>query len=74
MAKRTVYHPPSRKATDELAQKVCERLGKERDASYNTPEVILGLAKFLELAAGIWAKHLTKLSEEKSQNLDNDTK
>ncbi len=70
-AKRIVYYPPSRQAVQEFARKVCERLG-ERDASFLAPEVVSGLAKFIELAAKITAKHLNEESERENK-LDNKT-
>ncbi len=62
MAKRIIYHPPSRQAIEAYARKACEKLA-ERDVSYLSPEVVSGFAQFLQLTSTIWAKHLTAESE-----------
>ncbi len=58
MAKRIIYHPPSRQAIEAYACKAGEKLA-ERDVAYLSPEVVSGFAQFLQLKPNIWAKHLT---------------
>ncbi len=60
MAKRIIYHPPSRQAIEAYARIACEKLA-ERDVSYLSPDVVSGFAQFLQLTSTICS-----LSERKS--------
>ncbi len=68
MAKRIIYHPPSRQAIEAYARKAGEKLA-ERDVSYLSPDVVSGFAQFLQLTSAIWAKHLTA-EREMANKLD----
>ncbi len=46
MAKRVIYHPPSRQAIEAYARKACEKLA-ERDVSYLSPRRCLGICPLL---------------------------
>ncbi len=62
MAKRIIYHAPSRQALEAYARKAGEMLA-ERDVAYLSPDVVSGFAHFLQLTSTIWAKHLTRERE-----------
>ena len=59
-----VYSPPAPEALDVFARRVCRALG----AAFDTPDVVRGFSAFVQLAAEIQAKHLTRKSEAKVDN------
>ena len=59
MSKRVTYRPPSAKAIDECAQKICKDLSHALGQSLTT-EVQLGLAGYLKVVAAIAAKRLNQ--------------
>lgn len=71
MAKRIIYHPPPKKVVEDFAEQVCQRLAEMHDASYAKPAVVSGLARFLQLAGTILAKHLSS-KDETEEKLDTD--
>lgn len=73
MRKRVIFHPPSRQSIEQHVKKVSERLAA-RGSSYITPEVMTGLIRFLQLAAGIVAKNLNKEHEAEDKFLANKDK
>ncbi len=74
MPKRIIYHPPSRRIIDEFVQQVSNRLSREQNPGYSSPDVIWGLARFLELAGSVLAKRLSEQNHNENQNLDSDPK
>lgn len=52
-----LYSPPAPETLDAFAWQVCRQLGE----SYAEPEVVRGLAAFIQVAAQIQAKQLNKV-------------
>jgi hypothetical protein len=70
VSKRKIYHPPPLKVLYEYAQKVCQRLAEQGDRSYLKPEIITGLAMFLQVAARIEAHYLNYGEGEEARESD----
>ena len=73
MSKRITYRPPSAKAIDECAQKICKDLSRALGQNLTT-EVQLGLAGYLKVVAAIEAKRLNQeqanLPEDVTKSVD----
>ena len=57
---RRLYVVPEAQVVERLARDVCVRLAQAGDVSFNDPDVITGLADFLNLMARILAKQLNE--------------
>jgi hypothetical protein len=69
--RRVIYVPPSKNCIKSFARDVCSRLADDRDPGLNDPEIVNGLADFLEVIARIEAKRLSD-PEEPLGEFDND--
>jgi hypothetical protein len=65
VSKRQVtYYPPDAKTIKEYARQVCQELGLKGNADYVRPDVINGLADYLNFSAELIAKLLNEGHDE----------
>ena len=54
------YIPPAAAVFDKLAREACRVLAEQNEYAFNDPEVMQGLADYLQLVAELTAKYLNK--------------
>jgi hypothetical protein len=59
------YYPTPGEVVDAYARAVCQRLGEEVDAGFNTPETIREFSAFVRIASMICAKHMNRQRTDK---------
>jgi hypothetical protein len=63
------YYPTPGEVVDAYARAVCQRLGEEVDASFNTPETIREFSAFVRIVSIICAKHMNRQRTDKRTSL-----
>lgn len=55
------FLPPSATDIEHLARRICQHFADTCDPSFNDPEVVSGLAEFMQIAACIQSHHLNSV-------------
>jgi hypothetical protein len=58
--RRIEYYPTPTKVVDAFAHAVCQRLGEQVDAAYNSPETIREFSTFVRIVSVIYTKHMNR--------------
>lgn len=65
VAKKPItYYPPDAKTIKQFARQVCQELGLQGNTAYTHPDVINGLADYLNFSAEVIAKLLNEGHDE----------